>query len=109
MAGPHATGAARDDGAARSMRGLREFTSARVVLGRAGNSIPTHELLAFQLAHARARDAVHLPLDAPSIALDLKTRGVANVIVSSAVGGRSEHLRRADLGRGLSAEPRARA
>jgi ethanolamine ammonia-lyase small subunit len=85
------------------MNSLRDFTSARVALGRSGNSVATHELLDFQLAHAQARDAVHLALDARSLALDLEQRGLACEILHSAAPDRTTYLRRPDLGRRLSA------
>lgn len=78
---------------------LRSFTPARVALGRTGHSVPTAELLRFQLDHARARDAVHLELDAGSL-------GIEHVLLHSAARDRAEYLRRPDLGRTLSEESR---
>ncbi|HTR36531.1 MAG TPA: ethanolamine ammonia-lyase subunit EutC [Bryobacteraceae bacterium] len=84
------------------MTRLRDFTTARVGLGRAGHSVPTRELLDFQLAHARARDAVHLALDVRSLVAELKQKGIEPVTVASAAAGRGVYLRRPDLGRRLS-------
>lgn len=78
---------------------LRSFTPARVALGRTGHSVPTSELLRFQLDHARARDAVHLALDPASLEFE-------HVLLRSAAKDRAEYLRRPDLGRKLSAESR---
>lgn len=83
-----------------TMLRLREFTSARVGLGAAGNSLPTREVLAFQLAHARARDAVHAALDVPAMALEIGDC----VAVRSAAQDRPTYLRRPDLGRRLDPE-----
>ena len=78
---------------------LKQFTPARVALGRAGHGLPTAELLRFQLDHARARDAVYRELDPASL-------GVPHILVRSAAGDRRTYLQRPDLGRKLSAEAR---
>jgi ethanolamine ammonia-lyase small subunit len=88
------------------MRNLRDYTTARVGLGRAGHSLPTRELLEFQLAHARARDAVHLPLAVDSLVLELKQKNITSTALRSAARDRDEYLKRPDLGRTLSAESR---
>jgi ethanolamine ammonia-lyase small subunit len=85
---------------------LRDFTSARVGLARAGNSLPTGEFLNLQLAHARARQAVHSALDTRQLALDLKKLGHDLVFARSAVPDRATYLRRPDLGRRLNPESR---
>ncbi|HEY1934393.1 MAG TPA: ethanolamine ammonia-lyase subunit EutC [Acetobacteraceae bacterium] len=86
---------------------LRRFTPARVALGRAGNGLPTVAHLAFQAAHAAARDAVHAELDVPALLADLAAAELAGVAVRSAVPDRRTYLLRPDLGRTLRAEDRA--
>ncbi|MGP0076600.1 MAG: ethanolamine ammonia-lyase subunit EutC [Bryobacteraceae bacterium] len=87
---------------------LRDYTPARVELGRAGPSVPTRALLEFQLAHAQARDAVHLPLAVNSLVLELKQKGRSSITLESAARTRDEYLKRPDLGRRLSEESRER-
>ena len=86
---------------------LRRVTGARIALGRAGGSLPTAPLLEFQLAHARARDAVHLPFDAEGVQRFLQERGHAVLRVRSEASSRTVYLRRPDLGRRLDAPSRA--
>ncbi|NML33478.1 ethanolamine ammonia-lyase subunit EutC [Paraburkholderia antibiotica] len=86
---------------------LRQFTQARIALGRAGNGLPTAPLLAFNLAHAQARDAVHQPLDANALHEALRAHGFESLDVHSAAPDREHYLRRPDLGRRLSDESRA--
>jgi ethanolamine ammonia-lyase small subunit len=83
---------------------LRRFTDARIALGRAGSSVPTAPLLAFALAHAQARDAVHRPLDVDALSSELSSKGYESVAVHSAAPARDVYLRRPDLGRVLSDE-----
>jgi ethanolamine ammonia-lyase small subunit len=80
---------------------LRRYTPARIALGRVGASLPTGEVLDFSMAHARARDAVHLPFDPETLASALKQAGFSTIEVRSLAANRSEYLRRPDLGRRL--------
>lgn len=90
------------------MTRLRDYTPARVELGRAGASLPTRALLDFQLAHAQARDAVHLPLAVNSLVLELQEKNFSSITLASSARDRDEYLRRPDLGRRLSDESRER-
>jgi len=87
---------------------LRDFTPARVEIGRVGHSLPTRELLDFQLAHAQARDAVHLALDVNSLVVELQQHDIKYITLASAAPDRSTYLRRPDLGRKLNQESRDR-
>lgn len=98
---------------------LREYTEARIGLGRTGVSIPTNHLLDFQLAHAQAQDAVHLPLDTEhvveqlnkiSINVNLLSNvesnelfqdGYSPILLHSQAVNRVTYLQRPDLGRRL--------
>jgi len=88
---------------------LRRFTPARIGLGRVGASLPTQALLAFDLAHAQARDAVHAAFDARFVASELQSCGLPEpVIVASRARDRMEYLLRPDLGRSLDDVSRSR-
>ncbi|MBC9176527.1 ethanolamine ammonia-lyase subunit EutC [Roseomonas ludipueritiae] len=81
---------------------LRQTTPARIGLGRSGDAPPVGAMLDFQLAHARARDAVHTPLDIQALAAALD--GLPHVSVRSLAPDRSTYLRRPDLGRRLDSD-----
>ncbi|MGA0602993.1 ethanolamine ammonia-lyase subunit EutC [Caulobacter sp. KR2-114] len=83
---------------------LRRLTLARVGLGRSGASQTTADALAFALAHARARDAVHDALDAEALAEAFAVLGHAVIQVRSAAPDRRGYLLRPDLGRTLAAD-----
>ena len=83
--------------------GLRRLTAARIGLARTGASLATGPLLDFKLAHARARDAVHDPLDQARLTTDLAGFGLPVRAVASAAQDRQTYLMRPDLGRRLAA------
>ncbi len=91
--------------AARSMR-LRDFTPARVDTRPRRPQPSDRELLDFQLAHAKARDAVHLALDVRSLSVELQQKNIDFVTLASAARDRATYLHRPDLGRRLDAESR---
>jgi ethanolamine ammonia-lyase small subunit len=82
----------------RRWRDLRNFTDARVGLGRAGNALPTTAHLDFQEAHAVARDAVFSALDVPALQAVLP----GSVVVRGQAPDRRSYLLRPDLGRRLA-------
>jgi ethanolamine ammonia-lyase small subunit len=90
---------------------LRRLTAARIALGRAGVSQPTAPHLAFQLAHAQARDAVQRELDtvalAQAFADGLPELPAAALQLHSAADSRAMYLQRPDLGRMLDEASRA--
>jgi ethanolamine ammonia-lyase small subunit len=91
--------ASADDGL---WAGMRRLTAARIGLKRTGASLATGPLLDFRLAHARARDAVHEPLDEARLVAELAGLGMQVVSVASAVEDRQRYLMRPDLGRLLA-------
>jgi ethanolamine ammonia-lyase small subunit len=89
---------------------LRQFTAARIALGRTGVSQLTGAQLDFQLDHARARDAVHQALDSASLAHALEAAWPGSgspLLLHSAAENRNVYLQRPDLGRRLDAPSRA--
>lgn len=85
---------------------LRQFTDARIALGRSGVSLPTSAHLAFQFAHAQARDAVHRDLHGPALSEQLSAAwpGLPGDVLElhSAASDRNHYLQRPDLGRRLN-------
>ena len=92
-------------------RRLREFTDARIGLGRAGVSLPTKELLEFQLSHARARDAVHFPLNTDALISEIEAAETVAAPdihrLHSRASDRMEYLQRPDFGRRLNEHSRS--
>lgn len=84
---------------------LRRLTEARIGLGRAGQALPTAPMLDFQLAHARARDAVEAALDTAALSAELgDALGDAGAVIalSSAAPTRTAYLQNPGLGRRLA-------
>ncbi|MBJ7550388.1 ethanolamine ammonia-lyase subunit EutC [Marinomonas ostreistagni] len=84
---------------------LRSFTDARIGLGRAGVSVPTKHLLAFQLAHAQAIDAVHSPLNIDGLTASFAEQDWSMehtpIRLHSQAENRATYLQRPDWGRRL--------
>ena len=86
---------------------LKNFTTARIAMGRAGGSLRTANLLDFRLAHARARDAVHAPFHVEVLRDQLKAAGLDFVEVKSTVTDKLDYLLHPEKGRLLAKESTA--
>jgi len=85
---------------------IKQTTEARVGLNRVGSSLSSGDVLKFDLDHARARDAVHLPFMASQLELQIKELGLNAIEIESAAPDRLSFLQRPDLGRKLSLKSR---
>lgn len=85
---------------------LKQFTDARIALGRAGGSLPTRPALAFQLAHAQAKDAVLKVLDLDGIQAQLAVLQHEVLRIESCAVDKAQYLQRPDWGRELSESSR---
>ena len=83
---------------------LKQFTRARIALGRVGSSLPTKEILNFGMSHAMARDAVHLALDVDALEKQVKSFGFDVLKLHSRAPDRASYLLRPDWGRRLGDE-----
>jgi ethanolamine ammonia-lyase small subunit len=81
---------------------LRQYTSARIALGRAGGSIPTKSLLEFRLAHASARDAVNNELNISLLQDKLHSLSIPIIPLQSFVENKQSYLLSPHLGRRLN-------
>jgi ethanolamine ammonia-lyase small subunit len=82
---------------------FREFTDARIALGRCGSSMPLASVLELRLTHARAKDAVTMHLESDHLKAQLSDIGLEAILLQSATADRTEYLKRPDLGRCLDA------
>ena len=85
----------------RSVASVKNYTRARIAIGRVGSSLPTREVLDFGLSHAMARDAVHLALDVDALENDIKAQQFSTIRVKSMAADRATYLLRPDWGRRL--------
>jgi ethanolamine ammonia-lyase small subunit len=83
------------------LNSLKDFTAARIALGRTGASIPLKQSLEFKLAHAHARDAVYSELDVDGLSDSLQQFELPVLHLHSKAAYREQYLQRPDLGRQL--------
>lgn len=81
---------------------FRDVTRARIGLGRSGDAMPTKAILDFQLAHARARDAVHGQVDFQALKEQLLP--TPSILIRSLAKDRVTYLSRPDLGRTVNSD-----
>lgn len=87
-----------------SWQALKQFTNARIAVGRTGTAIPLAENLQFKADHARARDAVYADLDEGLLAAQIDSLNLTVLHLKSDAKNRNEYLQRPDKGRKLHSD-----
>ncbi len=87
---------------------LRKFTHARIAMGRAGNALPTSDVLNFRMAHAMARDAVQSEVDVHFLSEKLLELGLNIQQAKSHATDRLDYIRHPQKGKLLHEESRAK-
>ncbi|SOE23391.1 Ethanolamine ammonia-lyase light chain [Spirosomataceae bacterium TFI 002] len=85
---------------------MKQFTNARISLGNVGSGMPLNEVLAFKLAHAKAKDAIFTALDIGLFRQKSKDLGLDLVEYKSQIVDRAQYLKRPDLGKKIAKEVR---
>ena len=83
---------------------LKQYTHARIALGRAGHSVSTKELLDFRMAHSRARDSVWREVDFQQLQEDLKDPNNEVMTVQSKCNNKQNFLLNPNQGRKLATD-----
>lgn len=83
---------------------LRQYTEARIALGRAGASLSTQNILSLNEAHAQARDSIYRKFEKDIIEQALIQLHQEVFQLKSKVDDKKEFLLRPDLGRRLCEE-----
>jgi len=83
---------------------LKQFTNARIALGRAGNALPTHEVLQLKMAHSRAKDAIYSAIDIKALTTGFRSMQLQTITVKSEIASKHEYLINPNKGRLLNSE-----
>ncbi len=78
---------------------LKQFTDARIALGKTGVAIPLKALQQFRLAHAHARDAVFSQLETSKLTDDLHQFSPEVFLLHSKANSREAYLQNPNAGR----------
>jgi ethanolamine ammonia-lyase small subunit len=80
---------------------LRDYTAARIALGRTGSSLPLKPSLEFRLAHACARQAVYSLMEVERLVGEVEALSLSVAVLHSQAHDRAAYLQRPDQGRAL--------
>ncbi len=81
---------------------LTQYTNARIAMGRAGTSLPTHEVLQLRMAHSQAKDAISSEINAKDLNEKFRAQGLNSLCVQSQVMNKNDYLRNPNKGRLLN-------